>query len=279
MTTLRAALAAGSAWLTSEGIDGGPRDARVLLAEAIGVPVGRLSIEPDRDLLPDEIERYQMFLDRRSCNEPVARILSRRKFWGREFCVASETLDPRPETETLIAAALELGPVTRFADLGTGTGIIAVTLLAEWPEATALAIDIDLACLSVAAANAARHGVAERLDCATSDWFGDVVGRFALIVSNPPYIAAHEMAALAPDVTRHDPHHALTDGADGLTAYRHITMAAPHHLEPGGTVMVEIGPTQGTAVSRLFRAAGLINLRILPDLDRRDRVVMAQMPE
>jgi len=279
MTALRAALATGAARLAAEGIDGAVRDARALLAEATGVPAGRLLIAPDRELTSDEIEQYQMFLERRSSKEPVARILARRMFWGRDFQVAPETLDPRPETETLIAAALDLGPVARFADLGTGTGIIAITLLAEWPEATALATDIDPACLKVAAANADRHGVAARLDCRASDWFSDVTGRFALILSNPPYIAADEMAGLAPEVALHDPRGALTDGADGLTAYRRIAEAAPRHLDPGGTLMVEIGPTQGSDVSALFRAAGLIDIGTLPDLDGRDRVVMARMPQ
>ena len=278
MTRLRAALAAGAARLAAQGIDGAARDARILLAEVIGVPVGRLSITQDRELSPVEIEQYQVFLERRSCREPVARILSRRLFWGREFQVTRDTLDPRPETETLIAAALDLGPVTRFADLGTGTGILAVTLLAEWPEATALATDIDPACLSVAAENAARHGVGARLEGRQSDWFSDLSGRFALILSNPPYIAVDEIADLAPEVADHDPHLALTDGADGLNAYRHIARGAAQHLEPGGTVMVEIGPTQGVAVSRMWRAAGLTDLAILPDLDGRDRVVTARMP-
>ncbi len=279
MTTLRAALAAGASRLAAEGVDGAARDARALLAEATGMPAGRLLIAPDRDLTSDEIEQYQLFLDRRSGNEPVARILARRMFWGRDFAVSSDTLDPRPETETLIAAALDLGPVARFADLGTGTGIIAVTLLAEWPEATALATDIDPACLKVAAANADRHGVAARLECRASDWFSDVTGRFALILSNPPYIAADEMPGLAPEVTLHDPRGALTDGADGLTAYRRIAEAAPRHLDPGGTLMVEIGPSQGADVSELFGAAGLIDIEILPDLDGRARVVMARMPQ
>ena len=278
MTTLRAALAAGVARLAAAGIDGAPRDARVLLAEAIGLPAGRLLIEPDRKLERNENEQYQNFMTRRSSHEPVARILSRRVFWGREFSVSPETLDPRPETETLIAAALDLGPVHRFADLGTGTGIIAVTLLGEWPKATALATDIDPACLSVAAANAARHGVADRLDGLASDWFSHITGRFPLILSNPPYIAADEMPGLTPEVIRHDPHRALTDGADGLTAYRRIAEGAPRHLEPGGILMVEIGPTQAEDVATLLRAAGLIDPAVLRDLDGRDRVVMARMP-
>lgn len=278
MTTLRAALAAGAARLSAAGIAGGARDARALLAEVIGVPAGRLSITEDRELSADESKQFQMFLERRSHHEPVARILARRLFWGREFAVSPATLDPRPETETLIAAALELGPVARLADLGTGTGIIAVTLLAEWPGARALATDIDPACLSVAAANAARHGVGGRLDCIRSDWLSDVAGRFDLIASNPPYIAAAEMPGLAPDVARYDPRAALTDGGDGLTAYRRISEAAPGHLAPGGAVMVEIGPTQAEAVSALFRAAGLVDVDTRTDLDGRDRVVMARMP-
>jgi len=279
MTTLRAALAAGVARLAAAGIDGAARDARALLAAATGIAPGRLSIEPDRVLQPGEIERYQTFLDRRSRREPVARILERRLFWGRDFQVAPQTLDPRPETETLIAAALDLGPVDRLADLGTGTGIIAVTLLAEWPEATALATDIDPACLRVAAANADRHGVGGRLDCLTSDWFSEVSGRYGLILSNPPYIGAQEMAGLAADVADYDPHLALTDGADGLTAYRQLARGAGLHLLPGGRLMVEIGPTQGRDVADIFRAAGLRDIALLPDFDGRDRVVVARMPE
>jgi len=277
MTTLRAALAAGAARLAEVGIDGAARDARALLAEATGMPAGRLLIEPDRDLAPSEIVQYQLFLDRRSSNEPVARILARRMFWGRDFQVSPETLDPRPETETLIAAALDLGPVDRFADLGTGTGIIAVTLLAEWPEATALATDIDPACLRVAAANADRHGAGDRLDCLASDWLSEVTGRYALILSNPPYIGADEMAGLAADVAGYDPHLALTDGADGLAAYRRIARGVGPHLLPAGRLMVEIGPTQGGDVADIFHAAGLRDITVLPDLDGRDRVVVARM--
>lgn len=279
MTTLRMALRDGTAQLAAAGIAGAPRDARLLLAETIGVPSARMSIAPDRDLSGDELKHYQSLIGRRCGNEPVARILARRQFWGREFHVTRDTLDPRPETETLIAAALDLGPAGCFADLGTGTGIIAVTLLAEWPDATALATDIDPACLTVAAANAARHGVASRLSSLVSDWYSQVTGRFPLIVSNPPYIAAHELAGLAPEVANHDPRHALTDEHDGLTAYRSIAAGAARHLTPGGVLMVEIGPTQGAEVSGIFQAAGLVAPGLRQDLDGRDRVVTARQPE
>jgi release factor glutamine methyltransferase len=276
MTTLRAALAQGARALSE--IDGGTRDARLLLAAALGLPVGRLSLEPDRVVSEGEMLRFQEFLDRRSRHEPVARILARRVFWGREFIVSPATLDPRPETETLIAAALEVGPLPRLLDLGTGTGILAVTLLAEWPEARGVASDLDPACLEAATENAARHDVAERLTLTRSDWFAEITGPFRLIVSNPPYIAAQEMAGLSPEVANHDPHLALTDGADGLTAYRRIAAGAAAHLTPGGTLMVEIGPTQGPQVARLFTEAGLENPEIRPDLDGRDRVVIARNP-
>lgn len=276
MTTLRAALAQGARVLSE--IEGGARDARLLLAGALGLPAGRLSLEPDRVVSEGELARFQEFLDRRSRHEPVARILARRVFWGREFIVSPATLDPRPETETLIAAALEVGPLPRLLDLGTGTGILAVTLLAEWPEARGVASDLDPACLETATENAARHGVAERLTLTRSDWFAEIAGPFRLIVSNPPYIAAQEMAGLSPEVANHDPHLALTDGADGLTAYRRIAAGAAAHLTPGGTLMVEIGPTQGRQVARLFTDAGLETPEIRPDLDGRDRVVIARNP-
>lgn len=278
MTRLRAALNAGVAHLAAAGIDGHIRDARLLFAAVIGVPSDRLTLEPDRALTPDEITQFQNFIDRRSAHEPVSRILSRRLFWGRSFQVTPDTLDPRPETEILIAAALELGPQPNVLDLGTGTGIIAVTLLAEWPNATAVLTDVDRACLVVATKNAAAQGVAARATCRVSDWFQEVCGQFSLIVSNPPYIAADEMAALSPEVAGHDPHLALTDQLDGLSAYRHIANGVLHHLDPGGVIMVEIGPTQGPDVAALFIASGLIEPEIRQDFDGRDRVVMARAP-
>ena len=129
----------------------------------------------------------------------------------------------------------------------------------------------------MAQGNAARLGVQDRAAFAVSDWCAAVTGRFDLIVSNPPYIAAAEMAGLSPEVLGHEPHLALTDGADGLTAYRAIAAQAPAHLAPGGRLMVEIGPTQGAAVAALFAAAGLSGIRIHPDMDGRDRVVSARL--
>jgi release factor glutamine methyltransferase len=204
----------------------------------------------------------------------VAQIVGARAFWGREFAVTPDTLDPRPETETLVAAALE-APFARLLDLGTGTGCLAVTLLAERGTAAGTATDISPRALAVARVNAERHGVAGRLDLVEADWGAGLVGPFDLVVSNPPYIAAEEMADLAPEVRCHEPWAALTDGADGLTAYRRIAAAAPALLAPGGRLIVEIGPGQAASVEELFAAAGLAVTATRADMDRRERVVTA----
>ena len=275
---LRQGLAEGIARLKAAGIDGAARDARALLAEAAGIAPGRVMLEADM-VLPDPA-RFRALIARRAAGEPVSRILGRRQFWGRDFTVTRDTLDPRPETETLIAAALDIGPVARFADLGTGTGIIAVSLLGEWPGATALATDISGPALAVAGMNASDQGVRGRLELLhigkPGVWLPEEIGRFDLILSNPPYISAREMHDLAREVRDHDPHEALTPGGDGLAPYRAIAAQAARHLNAGGHVMVEIGWRQGADVAALFRAAGLGKLRVLNDLDGRDRVVAAQ---
>lgn len=208
---------------------------------------------------------------------PVSRITGTRAFWKGEFLVTDAVLDPRPETETLVELALH-EPFGKVLDLGTGSGCILVSLLSERPEARGVGTDISDAALLVAGENAARAGVADRIVLPVSDWFADTGGRYDLIVSNPPYIAAEEMAALEPEVRDHEPQKALTDGADGLTAYRIIAGSVLDHLRPGGRILVEIGPTQGEAVMRLFRTAGLEDVAVHPDLDGRDRVVSGRAP-
>ena len=249
------------------------RDSRALLAHALGLPADRLMLEHDREVSDDEMATYEALLHRRLDHEPVSRIIGRRMFWGRNFKVTPQVLDPRPETETIVEAALQGKAPKRLLDLGTGSGILAVTLLAEWPAATGLATDISPAALAVAGANAETHGVADRLTLLEADWLAGVEGQFDLIVSNPPYIAADEMPGLDPEVREHDPEIALTPGGDGLDAYRALVPAACARLASRGRLMVEIGPTQGQAVLALFEAAGLADITVLPDLDGRARVV------
>jgi release factor glutamine methyltransferase len=219
------ALRDATARLQAAGVEGAARDARRLLAHALGIApdvlAGRMA-----DPMPEAAAHaFAALVARRAAREPVSHLTGARAFWGREFLVTRDVLDPRPETETLVALALA-EPFRRVLDLGTGSGCILVTLLAEGPGAQGVGTDISAQALVVAGENAARHGVAERLVLTPSDWFGDIGGRYDLIVSNPPYIAADEMAGLAPEVRDHEPRLALTDGADGLTAYRAIAARA-----------------------------------------------------
>lgn len=279
---LREALAAGIVRLREAGIDNPTRDARALIAKATGLHVSRVALEPDFALTDDMRQGFDAMLARRAAREPVSKILGKREFWGREFHLTKDTLDPRPETESLIAAALEGAPAARFADLGTGTGIIAITLLLEWPDAVVFATDISGSALKIAEANAETHGVTERMQLLQisqeGDWYGALPGDLDLIVSNPPYISDEEMQMLSPEVRDHDPHLALTPGGDGLQPYRAIADGALRHLVPGGQLLVEIGWKQGAAVADIFRAAGLKGIAVLPDLDGRDRVVSATAP-
>jgi release factor glutamine methyltransferase len=207
----------------------------------------------------------------------VAQIIGRRAFWGRDFRVTAAVLDPRPETETLIARALAGPAPATILDLGTGRGAILVTLLAELPAARGLGTDIDPAALAVAAENAARHGVADRAGFRHADWTDGIEGRFDLVVSNPPYIAAAEIAGLAPDVRDWEPRHALTAGPTGLEAYARIAGGLAGLLAPHGRGLLEIGAGQGAAVTALMRSAGF-TASVHRDLDGRDRVVEVQFP-
>lgn len=272
---LREALAQAIQRLDTAGIADAPRDARLLLAHALGIAPDRLTLVL-RDPAGAEQAAFGEAIARRAAREPVSHITGRRLFWGRAFHVTADVLDPRPETETLIAEALG-APFTRLLDLGTGSGAILLTLLAERPAARGLGCDLSPAALAVAEGNAATLGLSGRAEFRQGDWFGPVEGRFDLIVSNPPYIAEAEMAGLAPEVLR-EPRMALTPGGDGLDAYRAIARDAGAHLTPGGRLMVEIGPTQGAAVAGLMAAAGLQGIALHPDFDGRDRVVSAHWP-
>ncbi|MFV0334306.1 MAG: peptide chain release factor N(5)-glutamine methyltransferase [Tropicimonas sp.] len=269
--TFAGVLSMATARLRAAGLERPEVDVRRLVAFAAGIGTDRLSLHLREEFVAGEaLERA---LAARLARQPVSQITGERLFWGRSFRVTPDVLDPRPETEELIAAALE-EPFARLLDLGTGSGCIALSLLAERPAATGLATDLSEAALAVARGNAERLGIA--VEFRISDWLSRVDGRFDLIASNPPYIAAAEMAGLAPETRDWEPHLALTDGGDGLGSYRAIAAGAGAHLRPGGRLMVEIGAGQGTAVAALFEAAGLGDIRIRPDMDGRDRVVCAR---
>lgn len=278
MTAANLILVQATRDLRAAGVDDPARDARILLAHVLGVDRGRLTLILPDPVTPAQAEDFAKAITARAARQPVAQIIGKRAFYGREFIVTPDVLDPRPDTELLVDTALEQA-FDRVLDLGTGSGCILLTLLAERAGTTGLGGDLSAKALAVAAQNAGALGLAARARFAQGSWF-DVAGaaRFDLIVSNPPYIAADEMPALAADVRDWEPHLALTPGGDGLDPYRILTAQAGRYLVPGGRLIVEIGAGQGGAVRDMFIAAGLQNPQLLQDLSGHDRVVSAVWP-
>lgn len=263
--------------LAAAGVEGAARDARRLLAHALGVPAERVTVVAGDEMSAAAEAAFSAAVAARAARQPVSQIIGRREFYGLSFRVTPDTLDPRPETEVLVAAALER-PFVRMLDLGTGTGCILLSCLKGMSVATGIGTDVSEAALAVAAENATALGLARRARFLRSDWFGAVPGRFDLIASNPPYIAEAEMVALAPEVRDWEPRGALTPGGDGLDAYRAIAAGAAARLMAGGRLILEIGPGQAEAVAALLTAQGFPAPEIRRDLGGRDRVVIATMP-
>jgi release factor glutamine methyltransferase len=275
-TTRAEALAHLRRAFAEAGLDTPGLDARVLLTEALGVDASELVLRPDEPL-GAAAERLRDDAARRLAREPVARILGIQEFWGLPFRLSPETLVPRPDSETVVEAALAAvagRDARRILDLGTGSGCLLVALLHELPEAHGVGVDRSPAALAAARENACRNGVAERAGFAASDWGAALGGRFDLIVSNPPYVTTEDIAALAPEVRDHDPLKALDGGPDGLAAHRAIFQDAGRLLAPGGRLVVEIGHDQEEGVRRLAAAAGLTVQRISKDLGGRARAAV-----
>ena len=270
--TVGALIRQATALLEEAGVPGAARDARLLVSAALDIPMARLSFSMDDTA--DEA-RVMALIKRRAAREPVSHLIGGRAFFKHDFLVTPDVLDPRPETETLVLAALEQ-PFARVLDLGTGSGAIILSLLADCPAATGVATDISEGALTVAQKNAARLGVADRITFVQSDWFENIEGTFDLIVSNPPYIALDEMAGLAPELG-YEPRMALTDEADGLSAYRRIAAGAMDHLTPQGRVIVEFGATQARDVAAIFADHGYQNIKILQDLNGHDRILVGHV--
>ncbi|MCA0201918.1 MAG: peptide chain release factor N(5)-glutamine methyltransferase [Proteobacteria bacterium] len=265
---------------TEAGLDTPRLDARILVGAAGNLEPSLLFARADRALSAEEATTVRAFAARRLKHEPVSRILGHREFWGLDFKLNAATLDPRPDTETLVSAALARkaqypGP-RRILDLGTGTGCILLAILSEWPEATGLGIDRAPQAVEGATDNAARLGLTPRAAFREGNWCDGLEERFDLIVSNPPYIALGEAAALSPDVVRFDPHPALFGGEDGLEAYRALIPAAKPRLQEGGLLLLEIGATQAEGVESLLVAAGFAPESRVFDLGGKTRVVTAR---
>ena len=273
-------LRTGAARLRQGGADTPDLDARLLLAEAAGMEPGALHRHAALPESPDLPARFEALLLRRLAGEPVHRILGRRAFYAHEFLLSPDTLEPRPDTEILVdeasqAVAASIAATRRcvFADIGTGTGAIAVSLLALHPAAVAVATDISEAALATARRNAAAAGVAHRMLAVRMDYLAGLAGPLDLLVSNPPYIPHHDIALLAREVRDHDPIRALDGGEDGLVAYRALAASAGQVVRRGGEAIVEIGIGQRPAVEAIFRANGLVFVRSAMDLGGTERVL------
>lgn len=276
--TAQAALLEAVKRLTQAGVPEPAKDARVLLAKAMGVGRDRLTLYLGEDLTPEQKALYEKDLLQREHRQPVSQILGTREFFGHSFRVTQDVLDPRPETETLVLEALKTS-FSAVLDIGTGSGCILISLLAERSSSKGVGVDISRKALDIAVENAKQIGVSERTKFQTSNWFDEIEGKYDLIVSNPPYIDEAEWHTLDPEPRKWEPKHALTPGIDGLTPYRIIAVGALDHLVPNGVLLVEIGWKQGQKVADIFAKAGFENVRILTDLDGRDRVVAATKPQ
>jgi release factor glutamine methyltransferase len=260
MTTVAAALAAARARLPAN-------EARLLLGHVLDRPSSWLMAHEDEALDEESLLSFASLAARRAGGEPVAYLVGRREFFGRDFTVSPAVLIPRPETELLVElaiAALGAGSTAKILDLGTGSGCIAVTLALELAQAQVSAVDSSLAALAVAQQNAQRHGA--RLRLLQSDWFAALAAeRFDLIITNPPYVAAADPHLDAGDL-RHEPPAALASGSDGLDAIRCIVADAPAFLAPGGRILLEHGHDQGAAVRDVLEAGGLAGVEQHRDL-------------
>ncbi len=277
MSTAGEAMAAAAARLRAAGVPDPARDARLLLAFAAKVDAARVTLIAPEEIAPEIEERFESLVALRAVRVPVSQLVGARAFYGRDFRISRDVLDPRPETETLIETALA-APFERVLDLGTGSGCILVTLLAERPEATGVGVDLSEAACLQASANAVLHGLAGRAEILQSDWFEAVSGRYDLIVANPPYLAAEEMSDVAPELAEHEPRMALTDEGDGLSVYRVIAHHAQGYLSAEGRVLVEIGWKQGDDVKAIFADAGWAEVGVIHDLGGAPRVVSAAKP-
>ena len=273
---LREVLAANTIKLSRSGIEGAARDARILTAYALEIPISELSLKLDELVSEQIISEIEKFILRRINREPISKILGKREFWGRSFSISENVLDPRADTETLIDFVIEK-PVKSVLELGTGSGAIAVTLACEWKEVHLTAVDISEDAISMAKINAEKFNVQNKIHFLKSDWFESVRGSFDLIISNPPYIGLVEQDEIAAEVIKYDPEVALFAGRDGLEAYKRIIPKLANFLNPDGLVVLETGASQSNEVKKMMNEVGFIDAKIVKDLSGKDRLVSAKV--
>jgi release factor glutamine methyltransferase len=258
-------------------IDAPQREASLLIGAACGLRAVDLIADPDAPL-GETAAQVEALARRRERGEPLSRILRRREFWSLELTISPDVLDPRPETETIVEAALarlagRREEALRVLDLGVGSGALLCALLSELPAARGVGVDRSPAAAAIARANVETLGLAQRAQIRVGDWAAEIDGPFDLIVSNPPYIRSGDIAALAPEVRDHDPRLALDGGADGLDAYRALAPQIANRLTPGGWFLLEVGAGQAEEVEAIAVQAGLVDVETFADLSGIPRVV------
>ncbi len=276
------AIREAAAKLRQAGVDEPEPDARLLARAAFGVDFAALLASGHEPVGPSEQARLEAMLARRAAGEPTDRILGVREFWGMPFRLTPETLSPRPDTETVVAAALKAvaqraGPL-EILDLGVGSGCLLLALLSERPDARGVGVDRSPGAAAAARANAASLGFGDRARFIVGDWASALEGRFDLIVSNPPYIPRPDLSGLATEVAAHDPLLALDGGEDGLAAYAAILRTAPRLLTAGGVLAMELGVGQRDDVVRLAQEAGFVTLGVEEDLAGIPRALVLGRP-
>lgn len=261
-------------------------DARLLLCAATGFEASRIMAWPEQEVDPDTGAKFLAMIERRKLREPVSRILGSRDFWRHSFLISPDTLDPRPDSETLVEWAIDIlanVPAPRIIDFGTGTGCLLLSILDDIANSSGIGVDLSPGAVEIATRNAAALGLSDQSRFVVSNWDRDLTAKdisdgFDAVISNPPYIAMDEMTGLDAEVRDHDPHLALTDGADGLTAYRKLSTVSFSLLRSGGFAIFEIGRGQEDAVADMLCQAGYQNVECRKDLGGIVRCVGGRKP-
>lgn len=278
--TIEAALRLATSRLTDVGIEDARREARILVGHAVRLDPQAVPITPERTMDQDQWLQFNNVLGRRCSRRPMAQVLGRREFWSLNFEVSEETLAPRPDSETLVEAALAAFPsetaAIRILDMGTGTGCLLLSVLSERPAGSGLGIDLSEEAVAVARRNAVHLGLDARSRFEIGDWTEGLAGPFDLVIANPPYIRSDEIPLLEPEVGMFEPSLALDGGPDGLDCYRKIAANCRDLMAPDGRIVLEIGIGQAMSVAQILSSAGLADITIRRDLAGIERCVTAQ---
>jgi release factor glutamine methyltransferase len=280
--TLASLLTEAADALAAAGVDAARRRARQLVGTALGLAAAELLAHSERTVAVPQLRYVRSLLRRAIAGEPLTRIAGRREFWGLEFGLSTDTLDPRPDSEAVVGGLLAHIPrrdaQLRVLDLGTGSGCLLLALLSELPQASGVGVDIAAGAVATARMNAAALGLAARARFVVGEWANALVGRFAVIVANPPYVRRDALAGLPRAVRDYDPRHALDGGRDGLDAYREIVVDLPRLLTPDGILAIEVASGQAETVGRLLEQGGLSVAATAHDLAGIARCVVARFP-